>query len=369
MRRFLSSERRTRWLLAAFVIGVALVWLLSGVFTTQDVGAQQSIAEINANEVKNTAGKLQVAVKARRSTSENKSRVLHLSGQTEVKQIAYVKAETSGRVVSRETEDGDRVKTGTVLCRLELNDKEARLQAAKDNLALAEIRYKSALKLRDQNFERESALIAAKADQSNARHNLALAQKALEDTAVRAPVAGFVEMLHANVGDFLQPGALCATLVNLDPIFLITHVAEKFVDQIALGATVNATLSTGQSIAGTVSFIGKLSAENSRTFRLEVRVANPDFRIRGGLTADIHLPLRGVDSHRIATSMLSTDKNSNLGVYTITDSIVEFHQVAIVADDAQGLWVTGLPATVQLLTVGQDRVSPGDRVAVQFENR
>ena len=369
MLRFFTSERRIRWTLALLVIGMAAGWLLSGIFASDETVALQSIAEQNESAYRNSISPPLVAVKARRSTAILKSRILNLSGQTEIKQVVQVQAETHGRVIARAVEDGDQTSKGSVLCRLELNDKEARLEAAKDSLALAEIRYSSALKLRDQNYERETALVAAKADRSNAKHNLTLAEKALRDTNVRAPVSGFVERLHANVGDYLSPGSLCATILELDPIYLITYVAEKFVNQIQIGADVEATLATGRVVSGPVTYIGKLASERTRTFRVEASIENPEFQIRGGVTAEIRLPLKDLQSHRVSSSMLAIDDHGTLGVYTLQGSVVQFNAVEIVSDDSMGLWVTGLPASVTLLTVGQDRVSAGDRVEVQLSAR
>ena len=179
-------------------------------------------------------------------------------------------------------------------------------------------------------------------------------------------MAGYVERVHAAVGDYVVPGSPCATILDLDPIYVVVHVAEHFVDQVSLDDEVNASLATGRTITGKVTFVGKRTAESSRTFRVEIAVANPQYEIRSGITAEVSLPLVTYMAHQVSSALLVLGDNGNLGIHTLNNAIVEFHEVLIVGEDAYGVWVSGLPTQVEIITVGQDLVSPGQRVDVQW---
>ena len=82
-----------------------------------------------------------------------------------------------------------------------------------------------------------------------------------------------------------------------------------------------------------------------------------------GMTADIDLPLQDVMAYRISPAILSLSDEGHVGVKSVNaaDEIV-FHPVSIVGDDQEGVWIVGLPDRLRLVTVGQDFVSPGQKV-------
>ena len=362
----LSSELAWRMTATATVLGLALIWLLSGVLAADEVEIPPSIAVQNSTAAAQADARRPVTVRARRSIAVEKAQLLALNGKTEVKYVASVQSETTGQVVKRDVNDGATVKKGDPLCTVEVNDREARVTAAKDAVALAELQHKGALSLKERDFQRESEVVAAKAQLSASEHALVIAEDALANTVVRAPVSGYVEQVHASVGDYFLPGTPCATILDLDPIYVVVHIAEQFVDQITLGAQVNASLATGRVLVGKVSFVGKQAVDSSRTFRVEIAVPNKDYDVRAGITAEVGLPLKTHMAHQVSSALLVLGDSGRLGIHTVNDSIVEFHGVDIIAEDGDGVWVGGLAPEIVVITVGQDLVSPGQRVSVQW---
>lgn len=362
----LSPDLAWRATATATVFGLALIWLLSGVLAADETSIQPSIAQLNEAAAQQANSRTAVTVRARRSTATEKSRVLALNGKTEVKHVAIVKSETTGQVIMRNVEDGATVRKGDPICTVEVNDREVRVTAANDAVTLARLEHEGALRLRENDYQRESEVVAAKANLSAMQHAMALAEQELANTVVRAPIAGFVERVHATVGEFFVPGSPCATILDLDPIYAVVHIPEQFVDQITLGSEVSATLATGRVVTGEVSFIGKQAANSSRTFRVEVAIPNAQYEIRSGVTAEVGLPLKTHLAHQVSSALLVLGDDGSLGIHTATNSIVEFHAVSIVTEDSDGVWVSGLPEAVVIITVGQDLVSPGQRVNVQL---
>ena len=67
--------------------------------------------------------------------------------------------------------------------------------------------------------------------------------------------------------------------------------------------------------------------------------------------------------HRISPALFTLNDAGDLGVRTIDDdNVVEFFKVGIIEDTNEGAWVTGLPDTVKLITVGQEFVLTGETV-------
>ena len=73
-------------------------------------------------------------------------------------------------------------------------------------------------------------------------------------------------------------------------------------------------------------------------------------------------------AHQISPAVLALDDSGQSGVHTVgADGRVRFRPVDIVADGGEGVWVTGLPETVTLITVGHQLVVDGERVEVRLE--
>ena len=352
-----ESLRKPLW--AALVFALCAVWLLSGILGGDDDDGQASAASrAEAHD--------DIVVRVRTSRASEQSRTLTLRGRTRTRHAVTVRAETGGRVDSRPVDIGARVSAGDVLCQVEINDRELRVREAGDAVDLATLEYEGMKTLRERGLQQEIAVARARARLSSARRQLLAAELELKNTAVVAPFAGFVEETHAEVGDYLQMGSPCATVLDLDPIYVEAGVTEQQYPQLRAGADVEVTMANGGTTRGSLTFIGKQSADESRTYPIEVTVPNPDFSISSGLSAEIRVSLSPQPAHKVSMSYVVLDANGEMGVRAVDeDQRVYFYRIDVVREDPDGLWVSGLPEEVTLITVGQEFVSAGQRVMVQ----
>ena len=190
----------------------------------------------------------------------------------------------------------------------------------------------------------------------------------LENLEIRAPFGGILETDAAELGALLQPGSLCATIIQLDPIKLVAFVPETEVVRVKVGAPAQATLATGQAdVTGTVSFLSRSADEMTRTFRVEIEVANPDQAISDGQTAEILISGDGAKAHLLPQSALTLNDQGVLGVRSIdADAIVQFHPVQLLRDTPSGVWVGGLEDSLDVIVFGQEYVDAGVKVAPTY---
>ena len=80
------------------------------------------------------------------------------------------------------------------------------------------------------------------------------------------------------------------------------------------------------------------------------------------------VPLREVIAHLIPSYLISLNDEGDLGIKILTNNRVQFAEIQIVEDTIDGLWVTGLPKDVTIITVGQEYVINGQEVKVQMLN-
>jgi len=350
-------------------IAVAIgLWMLSGQFGKPPVAEQPTLAEANAIRAASKQDAAPVNVRARVINATPQFDELTLRGRTENKRSLIVKSETTGRVIERPIERGDRVNTGEVLCRLADDDRTASLAEAQAGLEQARIDYKGSLTLRERSLLSESSVAQVKARVAAAEADVARRTLDLERAVIRAPFPAIVEDVHVEIGDYVNPGAACVALVDMNPMLLVGQVSEKDVQDLRVGGTATGLLQDGRSVSGTVRFIGQQSDDATRTYPIEVEVPNPDFSLRSGITTQIIVPTATVMAQKVSPAVFALDDEGKIGVRTLNQrNQVEYHHVEVLRDDVDGVWVTGLPNVATIITVGQEMVVPGQVVNATYE--
>ncbi|MEP1496619.1 efflux RND transporter periplasmic adaptor subunit, partial [Pseudophaeobacter sp.] len=195
------------------------------------------------------------------------------------------------------------------------------------------------------------------------------AQKEIEHLTILAPFDGLLESDSAELGSLVLPGDLCATVIQLDTIKVVGFVPETQVNRVDLGALAQAELATGDLIQGKVTFVSRSADQATRTFEVEITVANPDLAIRDGQTADIAIAAAGATAHKLPQSALTLNNDGQLGVRTVeADMTVGFTPVELLRDEADGVWVDGLPEQAEVIITGQDFVTTGVAVTPSYQN-
>lgn len=346
---------------ASIVAAVLVLWLGSGLLFDDSAPEEHPALALQAPA--NLGSDAPTRVRATIIRAEPRTRFLVLRGRTESKRTVEVKSEIAGNIVSRPVERGTRVEAGDLLCEVAVDDREVAVAQAEAALEDARVEYEGALKLQSQGLQSQIAITRAAARLESARADLYRQTLNLERTRIVAPFDGVVEELRMNVGDYAVPGAPCVTLLDLDPMLLRADVTETEVDNISPGDRVFGRTSAGREVAGEVSFVGKQSDPLTRTYPVEITVDNADYSLRSGLTVSVRIGIGEVKAHRISPALFALDDRGELGVRTLDKSgRVEFHHVRIVEDGPAGVWVTGLPATIRLITVGQEFVVAGQEV-------
>ncbi|WP_112323274.1 efflux RND transporter periplasmic adaptor subunit [Oceanibium sediminis] len=282
-----------------------------------------------------------------------------LSGRTEAARKVQIRAETTGLVISEPIAKGTRIASGDTLCELAPGTREASLAEAQARLREAETQLRTSQQLAERGFSAETDTITKQAALQSAQARVEQAQTELDRLTITAPFDGLLETNTAELGELMQPGGACATLISLDPIVLVGFVPEQDIEKLTVGSPAGARLVTGQVLSGQVTFLSRSADEITRTFRVEVQVPNPDRSIRDGVTAEILIGLEGETGHLLPQSALTLNDDGILGVRTAEDGRARFMPVTLIRDDARGVWVGGLPEKADVIVVGQDFVRDG----------
>ena len=245
------------------------------------------------------------------SSALEKAKKIKVSGTTEADKLIKIRAEASGTVVSRPVQQGQFVRKDQLICQL-------------------------------YNASRSSY------------------------PKVKAPFDGYLETFSVKEGDYLNTGAVCATIIDPDPMRLIGEISEKEINFVKVGAKAVAELISGKKVEGVVSFVSTSANKGTRTFRVEIDVKNSDRSIRDGVSAQIAIEGDTILAHKISPSILKLGEAGELGIRTVNeDDQVEFKKIEILEDSMEGIWITGLPKNTRIITIGQEYVFQGQTVNVK----
>ncbi|MDH3712219.1 MAG: efflux RND transporter periplasmic adaptor subunit [Gammaproteobacteria bacterium] len=354
MKSFLATKQS---LLIAMGLIVALtVWLLSGQFGADDsrTGSTTAVEELR---------ELLVTVRVRSPEPRRISREIVFSGRTEPARAVTLRAETGGRVITLGAERGAEVKEGDVIARLDMRDRRARLEEARALVAQRELEFKGAERLLSQKFQSEIHLAGAQTNLAAARSLVKRIQQEIDDTKLYAPFDGVLVERPVEFGTFVAVGDKVARILDQDPMLLTGTVTQQEVRRLVLGDRGTAKLVTGQRVEGEVRYIASEADPATRTFRIEMAVPNPIGALLSGVSAEIHIPLGSVTAYHVSPALLSLNEADELGIMAVnSQNVVQFQSIRIVRATADGLWVTGIPNDVRIITVGQGFVHDGERV-------
>ena len=185
----------------------------------------------------------------------------------------------------------------------------------------------------------------------------------LNRTEVKAPFSGYLEQI-VKPGNYLERGQVCATIIQLNPITFMAEVPEFKINKVKNEQGVVLKLVTGEEVEGKLTFVSKSASPTTRTFKVESQVKNPGGFIRDGLTADMTIKIDKVLAHKISPSILLLSDEGKLGIRSVKENLVEFNEIIILEDSADGVWIVGIPEVIEIIIQGQGFVENGQKVSI-----
>ncbi len=339
--------------LAGIIVALVLIYFLGrGLFT-----AGPSISA-------DPAPQALFVVVADTVSPEEWSAEIVIRGRTEADRKVVVRAETAGVIAGTPALMGAMVSGGDVLCRISVNARQALLAEARAAQVKTKLDYDAAVRLNKEGFRAETAVAAARAAYDQTTAQVEGARIELSKTDVLAPFNGIFDHRNVELGDYVQIGDPCGTVIQASPFLVTGAVSEREVSKIEKGDQGVARLATGETIEGVVRFVGASANPATRTFDVELEIPNEDGKLRDGVTADFTVFAKKRKAHHILRSALVLN-DSEMGVRTLSsENDVQFEPVKLLGEDDTGIWVEGLTGHSRVITRGQGFVSAGQKVDV-----
>jgi RND family efflux transporter MFP subunit len=321
-----------------------------------------------------------------------------VSGALAPEREASVRAQVGGSVLQTFADQGQAVRGGQTLARIEgggLQDAflsaRAGVTSANNNADIARRELARAEKLlaagaiaeRDIEQARRNA-IAANAALADARARLAMAQKQVSNTVVTSPINGIVSERAVSAGDVVQPGTALFTVVDPRSMRLEGSVPADQLNQVRLGAPVSFTVNgyPGRTFTGRVTRVNPTADPATRQVRIVISIPNAEGRLVGGLFATgrvasesrsgMVVPVTAVDSRSSTPAVLRVKSGKvervavQLGLRDEGSERIEIQSGVQVGDTlllgaAQGI----SPGTIVKVSVPSDRAAAPSAPAAQ----
>ena len=295
-----------------------------------------------------------------------------------------------GKVARIYVEVGDRVEQGQILAELDTRTAKLQLEQAEAGLAVAQANFHSASRdwermqnlhkkgtLSPQQYEKaQLAYEAAKAQLQQAKAALNLAKHQLEVSIMKAPFNGIITGKNINEGEYINPamggmrpqGSSVVTLMDLSKVKIEIHVSERDVGKIHIGQKANITVDAypGKKFHGEVSNINPAADPMTRSFAVEITVANPEMKLRAGMFARVEI----VTAERKNVLLIPVDgilsKGSKSYAFVVENGKARKRPLQLGLQEGSMVQVvSGLQEGEKIITIGKEMVKDGTEVAIQ----
>lgn len=298
-----------------------------------------------------------------------------VSGTAEAVKEAYISPEVGGQIREIYVNEGDYVQKGQLLAKLNTEITESNIADLEASLELATVVYEKQARLWEQGIGSEIQYLNAKNSKESLEQKLVSLNAQMEMSIIKSPVNGIVDVINRKRGELASPGAQLMQVVNLDELYINADVSEIYLGQVNEGekVLVEFPVYPDMQIEVPIYRKGNIINPGNRTFTVQLKLNNPDHRLKPNILSVIHIRDFSADSAIVVPSALI--KQDITGSYLYTMQLNDNKQVAKKVYITTGksyldktMVVSGLQQGQTVISQGYNMVSDGSEVYVKSNN-
>lgn len=291
---------------------------------------------------------------------------LSLVGSVAANEMVEIKSETDGTLEEVLFTEGQRVKQGDLLFRLDESKFSASVNEAEANFKLSETTYERSKQLqRDKLVSQQEFDQAAALYQAN-KASLDLKKRLMKDARIYAPFKGIMSSRLVSPGQVISKNTMLTWIVDLDPVKVELAVPERFVSQLQTGQKIEITVAAypGRTFLGEVFFIAPFVESATRTAQVKARVENPKAELKPGMFANLNLTLKlKEDAIVIPESSVMASGDRTILYVLDKDDAAQIRAVKLGIRQAGLVEITsGLKPGERVVAEGIQKIRPGAKV-------
>ena len=308
-------------------------------------------------------------VEVREVQTESFSHFIEVQGVADTDKNILLTAKTGGTVEVVYVKEGDAVKKGQLLVRLDDNIILNSMAEVKTSLAFATELFEKQKSLWEQKIGSEVQYLQAKNNKESLEGRLSTLREQLSMTKVTSPISGIVENVNIKQGELAAPGMPLVQVVNLSEFEIKATVAENYSMAIKNGTSVKLYFpDLKEEIDSEISFVGNVIDPINRTFNVVIRLKNPNIPIKPNMI--VVVKVQDFTEEAGIVVPLNVIQSSDQGKYVYVASDENGVQVAkkrsVVTEinyNGMALIKEGLSANEKIVTFGFQDLSDGQMIS------
>ena len=299
---------------------------------------------------------------------------LELQGNVTTKNLLIIYPEFSGMLTNVYVVDGQKVKKGEVLAKIDDGGLSQQLAQLKIQADLAKTTFERQQRLWDQKIGSEMQYLQAKSNYEAQDQAIAQLEQQVAKTIIRAPFSGTIDDVITEQGSVVMPGqSQLMRIVNLDNMYIVTEVPEKYIANITRNKKVEVEFPIlGKKIDSKVRQVGNFINPNNRTFKVEISIPNKEKSIKPNLTAKLKINDYSNESALlIPQGIISENASGEQYIYIIKEKVenneAKAQKTVIETGLTQGDFIevtNGLEAGDEIIMEGARSVNDGQEVKI-----
>ena len=329
--------------------------------------ADASVASAQSQGGAVSSGGAAMAVEATRVARQPLPQTITAVGSLRSDESVTLRPEVAGRVNAILFKEGQNVRQGMTLVRLDPAINAAEVQQAKANLTLAKSKYDRAVELSQRNFISGQAKDEAENNLRVAEAAVALVEARLAKTEIKAPFSGVIGLRVVSVGDYVKEGADMVNLESIDPLKVDFRVPETYMRQVQPGQTLTVTLDAlpGRQFEGKVLAVNPLIDAAGRSVVIRAIVRNADTSLRPGMFTRVNLITRDDKDALVIPEQASVPQGDEQFVFRVVDGKAARVKVDIgQRREGKVEVLKGLDVNDMVVTAGQLKLRDGMPVTI-----
>ena len=293
---------------------------------------------------------------------------VELQGTVDAKNNVMVTPKSGGAVTAMYVKEGDNVKAGSIIGKIDNSLLLESVEELKTQLSLANTLYEKQKNLWDQKIGTELQYLQAKNNKESLERRMSTLNAQLSQTNIVSPMAGVVDMVNVKVGEMASPGMGVVRIVNLSNLKVSAKVSDTYAASVKKGDEVIVKFpDLDKEFKAKVSFVSTAVDPLSRTFTIEANLPS-DKSIKPNMMANVQINDATSKNALIVDQnfVQSTEKGNIVYVATTEGN----KKVAKAREVKTGLSyngkieiLSGLSAGDQLITLGYQEVSDGQPIS------
>lgn len=204
---------------------------------------------------------------------------IEIQGAVDADDLVDATSEVSGRIIKLNVKEGQNVRAGQLIAKLDLEQVNKQIAELEKSLELATTVFERQSRLWEQNIGSEIQFLEAKNQKERLEKSLETLQFQLTKSDVHAPISGVVENVVLQGGEVTVPGQPIVQILNTNKLKVVANVPENYLQAVRVGEMVTIKFpALNKELTARISMIGRTIDPANRTFKVEVNIGN-----QGGL--------------------------------------------------------------------------------------